>query len=311
VSEKAFEAHDCHEDGNLAESMISAWTDVPFASDRQVQISSKTWRDIAVLPEEEFQDLVHRYETAFPYPHLIVENIFPAAVLEDVVREFDIDGPITWRSFQSGLQQKRGTTPNTDLPPAAQEYFNLLYSGPFLRFLSRLTGIADLIPDPALYGGGMHEVSEGGRFEIHIDFQRHPQTNLHNRLAVITYLNRDWHLDDGGSLELWSVDPPACGARVIPTFGRTIIMEQSQRAAHGHPALIRPGLRRRALIAYFYTNSPSALETADNTTIYIPHSGQSLRQRSEIVLRLILPPIVIRGIKSANALLHKRRARSR
>jgi 2OG-Fe(II) oxygenase superfamily len=291
--------------------MISALTDVPSASDGQVQIPSKTWRDIAVLPEEEFLNLIHRYKTAFPYPHLIVENIFPATVLEEVVREFDIVGPITWRSFQSGLQQKRGTTPNTDLPPAAQEYFNLLYSGPFLRFLSRLTGITDLIPDPALFGGGMHEVSEGGRFEIHIDFQRHPQTNLQNRLAVITYLNHDWHLDDGGSLELWSTNPPICGARVIPTFGRTIIMEQSQRAAHGHPALIRPGLRRRALIAYFYTNSPEALETADSNTIYISHSGQSLRQRCEIVLRLILPPIVIRGFKSANVLLQKRRARSR
>ncbi len=264
-----------------------------------------------MLSEKEFQALNHRYKTAFPYPHLIVDNLFHATALEEVIREFDVVDPITWRSFQSGLQQKRGTAPNTDLPPAAQEYFNLLYSGPFLRFLSRLTGIVDLIPDPALFGGGMHEVSEGGRFEIHVDFQRHPQTNLHNRVAVITYLNHDWHLDDGGSLELWSMHPPACGARVIPTFGRTIIMEQSQRAAHGHPTLIRPGLRRRALIAYFYTNSQNVSETADSTTIYIPHSGQSLRQRSEIVLRMILPPIMIRGFKLANALLQKRRVRSR
>ena len=45
-------------------------------------------------------------------------------------------------------------------------------SAPFLRFLERLTGIDQLIPDPYFIGGGLHQIVPGGKLGIHADFSK-------------------------------------------------------------------------------------------------------------------------------------------
>ena len=250
-------------------------------------------------------DLHATYVGATPFPHLVIDGLFPADHLRSVAEDFESAPTATWRDIRSGLQTKRATPPDSPLPSRVQDYFNTLNSGPFIRFLSDVTGIPNLIPDPALHGGGMHEVSEGGAFEIHIDFDRHPRTSLDNRLVVITYLNDDWLPADGGSLELWHMKPPRCAVSITPIFGRTVILEQSRVAAHGHPQPIRRGLRRRSVTAYFYTNGRAAASASNVLpTTYIAHKGYSTLKRIELALRLVVPPIILMSLRSARTIAH-------
>ncbi len=261
------------------------------------------WSSYTEMTVSRRNDLRANYMSGTPFPHLVIDDLFPTDGLRSLVDEFDSAPPGTWREIQSGLQKKRATPPDSPLPTQVQEYFNALNSGPFLRFLSDVTGIANLIPDPALHGGGMHEVGEGGAFEIHIDFERHPRTFLDNRLVVITYLNDDWLPEDGGSLELWHMKPPRCAKTITPIFGRTVILEQSRLAAHGHPQPIRQGRKRRSVTAYFYTNG-RASTTASNLlpTTYVAHQGYSLVKRAELGLRLVLPPILLMSLRSVKTM---------
>ena len=198
------------------------------------------------------------------------------------------------------MQVKLATVPGAALPPAAQAFFDVVYSGGFLRLLSRITGISGLIPDHGLFGGGMHEVPEGGHFQPHVDFRTHPNTGLLNRLAVITYLNPGWRDADGGSLELWQDRPKACVTSIVPVFGRTVIMQQSDQAIHGHPQPVRTGLRRRAVIAYYYTSKAPADAAARADTRYFASSGQTARQRAEVILRLVSPPLALNVVRAAS-----------
>ena len=50
-------------------------------------------------------------------------------------------------------------------------YFN---SPIFLQFLKDLTGIPNLIPDPHLWGGGCHKIENGGRLNLHVDYNINP-----------------------------------------------------------------------------------------------------------------------------------------
>src|ERR1700742_2975356 len=143
------------------------------------------WPDFDAVAEKDSNALGATFRRGSPFPHLVMDHLFPAPALQAMAEEFDAAS--AWREYHGGLQRKRGTPPGGHLPPAVQDYFNVVYSGPFIRLLSRITGIDDLIPDPALYGGGMHEVNAGGSFEIHMDFATHPRTKLMNRLVMITY----------------------------------------------------------------------------------------------------------------------------
>lgn len=257
-----------------------------------------SWASFNAMTASQRDDLRATYASAAPYPHLIIDGLFPANRLRPVAEEFDAAPPGLLHDIHTGLQRKRATPPDSALPACVQEYFNTVNSGPFIRFLSDVTGIPNLIPDPALHGGGMHEVGEGGGFEIHIDFEQHPRTFLKNRLAVITYLNDDWRPEDGGSLELWYVKPPRRAASITPIFGRTVILEQSRIAAHGHPQPIRHERKRRSVTAYFYTNGRVPKTTSNLLpTTYVAHKGYSAGKRIEFMMRLVVPPIILMSLR--------------
>jgi hypothetical protein len=257
------------------------------------------WPAFDGVMTQERSDLQILYRHAAPYPHLVLDNLFPSSCLSEVAEGFEQTAPEYWRTIRSGLQNRKVSAANSPLPPAVQHYFNILHSGPFTRFLSEVTGIGDLIPDPALFGGGMHQTSGGGTFEVHVDFEQNPRTLLRNRLAVITYLNKDWTNEDGGALELWRLKPKACMATITPVFGRTVIIGQSRKAAHGHLQPIRNGRIRRAVTAYFYTNGTRlSLSTSLLPTGYFARRGMTFQQNMEYVVRLVTPPLLLSGVRT-------------
>ncbi|MCH7550890.1 MAG: 2OG-Fe(II) oxygenase [Proteobacteria bacterium] len=81
---------------------------------------------------------------------------------------------------------------------AYQEFFQEINSDKFLSFLRAITGIAPLYADPALTGGGLHEVHNGGFLKIHTDFNCLRSTQKHRALNLMLYLNPDWQEEWGG-----------------------------------------------------------------------------------------------------------------
>ena len=239
-----------------------------------------------------------QYDNAAPFPHLVLDDLFSDVPLARVGAAYDQVAPHHWHVQGGPLQSKRRTKHGVPLPAIAQSYFNMLSSGPFIRFLTTVSGIEHLVPDPALHGGGLHEVRGGGHFQVHVDFQTSPTTGLANRLAVITYLNQDWLESDGGLLELWDRKTNRCATRIVPVFGRTVIMKQFEDSLHGHPAVVQPGKCRRALIAYFYTNGRDARPLSSLLeTEYLMRPEMGLAQKAEILLRPLLPPVMTKGLR--------------
>src|SRR5690606_34215472 len=99
----------------------------------------------------------------------------------------------------------------------------LLHSAPFLSFLTAVTGITELLPDPYLQGGGYSCIPPGGFFNVHVDRNVAYETGLLRRLAFIVYLNKAWRPEYGGQLELWNQDGTQREVVVEPAFNRAIL----------------------------------------------------------------------------------------
>jgi 2OG-Fe(II) oxygenase superfamily len=250
---------------------------------------NRRWTDKFDLAPSTIGDYANSFRDAEPFPHLVVDALFPESVLRRIDHAFEIASPSIWKQFEGPLHRKLASQPGALLPKSAQEYFDFIYSNPFIRQLTQITGIDNLIPDPALYGGGMHEVSAGDSFDVHLDFVLHPRTLLRNRLVMITYLNDSWKPEVGGALELWNEKTSSCAKIIAPLFGRTVILEQSPRAIHGQPVPIREGYRRRSVIAYYYTNGLTKRESDDLETVYFAHKHMPLRKRVEIFAHRAVP----------------------
>ncbi len=235
--------------------------------------------------------LAAEYAAASPYRHLVLDGLFDPELLRAVRDSFPDVPAQAWGTSSHPLQRKHGTVADVSLPPAARDYFEGLHGAPMRRFLSRLTGIADLLPDPSLLSAGMHEVPDGGRFELHVDFLHQPKTLQRNRIVVITYLNEGWLADFGGALELWHWKPRALAATVLPVLGRTIVMEVGPRNVHGHPHAVHApdGRSRRSVAAYFYTAPDPDAQASAEVTGYVDRPGARLGVRALRLLHASTP----------------------
>jgi Rps23 Pro-64 3,4-dihydroxylase Tpa1-like proline 4-hydroxylase len=215
--------------------------------------------------------LRERYQTARPFPHIAIDGLFDAALLEEVLADFPGPHDIEWQRFENATEKKLGYSYRTMLPPRLRSFLFEMSTPRVLGFLEQLTGIEGLIPDPYFGGAGPHQILPGGFLKIHADFNWHPLMKLDRRLNLLVYLNQDWQEDYGGHLELWDRDMLACEARILPLFNRTVVFSTTDFSFHGHPRPLScpPGRSRKSVSFYYYTNGrPDEERSAPHDTIF-------------------------------------------
>jgi len=212
-----------------------------------------------------------KYVAAQPFPHVVIDGLFPDEVLEALLAEFPQPDEIEWRRFDNPTEKKLGYWHESALRPALQLFLYEMNSAPVLRFLESLTGIEGLIPDPYYGGAGPHQILPGGFLKVHTDFNWHPLLKLDRRLNLLVYLNKDWQEEYGGHLELWNRDMTRCQQRILPVFNRTVVFSTTDFSFHGHPSPLAcpEGMSRKSVSFYYYTNGrPEEERSAPHDTIF-------------------------------------------
>jgi hypothetical protein len=216
------------------------------------------------------------YRSADPYPHVVLDDLFDAGLLEEVLAEFDAMDRGRWHHTERDTERKSSTEDFQHFGPTTRALISQLNAAPFLEFLEQLTGIAGLIADPHLRGGGLHEIRRDGALGVHADFNFYPRLGLYRRLNLLLYLNADWDESWAGHLELWDRGGVQCVKRMSPTFNRVVIFDTSNFSYHGHPApLACPPDRARKSIALYYYTVECAVEDdrAPHTTVFLRSRG--------------------------------------
>jgi Rps23 Pro-64 3,4-dihydroxylase Tpa1-like proline 4-hydroxylase len=211
------------------------------------------------------------YQSANPFPHIAIDGLFPEDVLNPVLAEFPGPQDVQWQRFHNDKEKKLGSTYRTELPPHVRDFLYFMNSAPILEFLETLTGIEGLIPDPYFGGAGLHQILRGGHLDIHADFNWHPKLRLDRRLNLIVYLNRDWHEEYGGHIELWNRDATVCETKILPVWNRTVIFNTTDVSYHGHPHPLAcpPDMSRKSVSLYYYSNGrPDAERSAPHDTLF-------------------------------------------
>lgn len=217
------------------------------------------------------------YAANTPFPHIVIDELLPADVLDSVLVELgdiEFDG----RKDFFGAVDKYYTNDPTKLGPHTRALLASFNSRRFLEFLEKLTGVAGLVADPHYLGGGYHEIRRGGFLKMHADFNWHSRLKLDRRLNLLLYLNKDWDEDWGGHLEI--SDPEfKITKRIAPLFNRLVVFSTTDFSLHGHPDPLNcpPERVRRSLAIYYYTNGRPAEEVARGRSVdtdYRPRPGE-------------------------------------
>ena len=247
------------------------------------------------------------YARAMPFPHHIVDGLFPESILDKLDAEFpDALAAEEQGGFEKGCRNasargwrcilgdggnlKITNSNERQMGPHLQAVLGVMKSREFVTVLEQLTGISPLEVDPSNEGSGQHQIVRGGSLQIHADFnQLHEASGLHRRVNVFLYLNNDWQADWRGDLELWDRSMRRCTARIAPLRNRLVVFSTTDFSYHGHADPLNcPAHRsRRSLAVYYYSPKPAALSdrltNADGELI--PHSTLYQKRKCESCMK--------------------------
>jgi len=217
------------------------------------------------------------FENAAPFKHVMIENFFESSFAAKLLEEFP--------SFRQELARNEvglagGKAVNTkirEISPSYLHLYDLISSPAFLDFASRLSGIPDLILDPAMYGGGTHDNQHGQELDPHVDFNYDESRQLHRRLNLIVYMNPEWESGWGGAIEIHSNPRKPFENQVTafdPIFNRCVMFETNEYSWHGFPKINLPEdkrhLSRKSISVYLYTRErPAAEVVPEHGTFYV------------------------------------------
>ena len=209
------------------------------------------------------------YNKAYEYPHIVFDDFVDPTILKDIEVEARYltqnYNEERWRFSGDGHDHpdqvlKRGINELDKMLPSMNilcRYFN---NPEFLDFLKDITGIDDLVSDPAYVGGGFHVTYPGGLLNIHHDFNFTDDMGperLYRKVNLLVYLNEEWLEEWDGSLELWESDISSEFKTILPKYNRAVLFN-IEDAPHGHPKPLNcpEGECRRSLAFYYYSKTP-------------------------------------------------------
>jgi Rps23 Pro-64 3,4-dihydroxylase Tpa1-like proline 4-hydroxylase len=225
-----------------------------------------------------------KVRSALPFPHFCIDNFLKQDFAEEIYNSFPSfsEAKSVGRQFTTVNEKKKiQITDSSKFPAPIARLNDLLASRDFTDLMTDIFGIPNLIADPALQGGGIHETDTGGRLDVHIDFNFEKQKQWHRRLNVLIYFNKDWREEYGGYLDIWDKDVKKCYGAFAPIFNRAFGFTTNEISFHGvTPLACPPGMVRRSFATYYYTKeAPAGWDGKEHSTIFKARPEEWARAR--------------------------------
>lgn len=237
---------------------------------------------LPLLNELDFGDLKAKCQNAPSFPHFYLDNFLEEIFANEVHDSFPSysEAEQIGKSFSAVNEKKKiQITDSNKFPPAIYKLHELLASKDFVDMVSDLMGINNLIADPTMLGGGIHETNSGGHLDVHVDFNYNEELDLHRRVNLLIYFNKDWHEEYGGYLDLWDKDVKSCLGSYAPVFNRIAGFATNEISWHGVTPLTCPADRmRKSFAVYYYTKeAPAGWDGVVHSTIFKARPSEFLK----------------------------------
>ena len=226
------------------------------------RLLSAQWRDAP--------DLRAKFESASPFPMLVLDGFLDAQLAEDLMAVFPRPDEMPHsRDYVFGDKHELSSV---ELHGDAGARFHEMATSPeFASFLSNATGLQVWV-DPRFHGGGFHQGADGSYLDMHVDFNIHPHhADWLRTLNVLVYLNREWQDEWGGQLLVKS-SPEGDVTAISPLFNRAVIMATDDHTFHGYRRMaLPPGVTRKSIATYAYR--PTSEGVVAHTTRWVPEDA--------------------------------------
>jgi len=208
----------------------------------------------AFFEQDNLLELKKRFDQGLPYRHIAIDNFLSSDFVEVLYENFPGFDKMS-RNYQGLNENKSEGSGFENFHPSFTQLREQLNSPEFCKALSTITGIDELYTVEDALGMGVHQGGNGSYLDVHIDFNIHHLRNIHRRVNLLIFLNKNWKEEYGGKIELWNKDVTKLENAYLPLFNRCVIFETSEISYHGYSKITVPeGETRKSFYSYFYTD---------------------------------------------------------
>ena len=221
-------------------------------------------------------ELSKKFISSYPFHHIVIDDFLDLKLAKSLKENFPKPDQQAWWVYDNPLEKKMALNKIQNLDESFSMFFSYVNSDEFLSLLTSLTQIEKLKPDNSLQGGGLHLIKQGGKLDIHEDFNIHKELGMLRKLNLILYLNDPWEEEWGGHLEIWNKDVTQLCNKILPKFNRAVIIRTDMNSNHGHPhPLTCPNDKYRiSLATYYYAEYPDITSVPYKSTTYKKLPGE-------------------------------------
>lgn len=225
-----------------------------------------------------------------PFDYWIIDDFLDKDLANKLSDDFlEYDNP-NWFGYNNPLENKKTNNNWYFFPPETYKFIDFLNSPNFISYLSKLTNIKKLYPDPGLHGAGWHIHGNGGKLNVHYDYSIHPRLELQRKLNFILYLSKEWNPEWGGGLQFWSHNfenntPDKKITTIDVKFNRALIFDTTQHSWHGfaEPINCPKNVYRKSIAMYYLCEPPKNVDQRKRA-LYAPSEEQ---QNNKEIMELI------------------------
>jgi Rps23 Pro-64 3,4-dihydroxylase Tpa1-like proline 4-hydroxylase len=225
------------------------------------------------------ETLKNEFQAGKPYKYIVLDNF----LIEDFANQIYDNFPPAeaLNKHYAGLNENKSEGSNfQDFHPAFSRLKEALMNQEFARWMAEVTGIAGVFVTDDNLGTGLHEGKKGSFLDIHIDFNIHVEKNVHRRLNLLIYMNKNWLPEYKGELEMWNANMTACDKKIEPIFNRCVVFETNEISYHGYGKTNFPdGMNRKSIYTYFYTVLEEGNRMKYHDTVFKPRPDDSTTKK--------------------------------
>lgn len=184
----------------------------------------------------------------YPFWHCVINDFFSQP--DEIAKEFPDHNDPCWFRYDNPLEVKQTCNDWHKFGPNLYKTLHHLVSPEFTLFIEQMVGV-ELTADVGLHGGGLHQHKQGGKLNVHLDYNIHPKLHLQRCINLIVYLTPDWNPEWGGGLGLYK-NSRSLVKTIDPLYNRAVIFD-TRGSWHGLPDEIKcpPGVSRNSIAVYY------------------------------------------------------------
>ena len=235
------------------------------------------------------------------YRRIVIDNFLNPEIADLIYDNFPTEDQM--RRHYKGLNEQKSEGSSFDkYHPAFEETRQSIMSSEWSSVLDQITHFKGLVLPDDHRGSGVHQGFDGSFLDIHVDFNVHPVLDLHRRLNLLIYMNKDWKDEYGGHLEIWNEDVSECIEVISPDFNRCVIFATTEDSYHGYDKMNLPeGQSRKSIFSYYYTPVEDRSKVKYHDTKFKARPTDTKMKKTQTVIKENAKNFIKKGLHKVGA----------